>query len=140
MGDKKDPHKKIETATWLGRPIIDPHHANYLERSAAVHEFMGGKSREDAEHLAHQKYRQQFHEQAAAHHLRGMKIAQAAGESDHSRKHRILYDLHMKALNLDPAEAVPAQIKAHLEQEPALPSFYKFKPHKGFCFLFQDKE
>ena len=132
--------RKINPPRWLGRPIVDPHHANVLERNAAAHEFLHGHRREDAERKAHEDYLKEFHEKAAGHHLQGMKIAQAAGEPNHAHKHRLLYDLHMKALNLDPMAAVPAQIQAHAEQNPGRATFYKFHPHKGDLFLFEPKE
>lgn len=59
-------------------------------------------------------YRIAKHLEASAHHLKAASEAQRRGEKDVERRHRLMYDLHRKALGLHKELGVPAVIRARL--------------------------
>jgi hypothetical protein len=123
--------------SWMGKRIAQENHAEDLEHRAALHEFEGGHPRSEAERMAYDDYAQEHHEQAAAHHLRGMRAAQGSGDMDESRKHGIAYALHMGALNLDSMDEVPKKIR-DLAEDPEKKSHYKFKTHPADALLMSE--
>jgi hypothetical protein len=128
---------KKQNSNWNGKAILDPKHADDLEQAAAVHEFKGGLSRQNAEAKAYKDYREDHHRQSAAHHLRGSKAAQGSGDMDEARKHHALYELHMNKLGLDPTKEPPNDIKAHMNAEDKKPA-HKFKAHPGDSLVLED--
>lgn len=117
---------------WLNRyDIVDPEHVQDLETRAAIHEFGNKKPRDEAEQTAHKEYIKERRTEAAAHHLAGQKAAMAAGDRDSAEKHGILYSLHVKALDHNPIDAVPAEVANKAKDVGKL---YRFKPHKGDMF------
>ena len=125
---------KVNAPKWNGRKIAKEEDAHDLEQRAALYEFKHRMPRGDAEHRAHHEYRQDRHREAAAYHLQGLKAAQHAGSQEEGHKHGLMYQLHMKALGLDPMGPVPHEIKSLADKQD---KFYKFKPHRGDVFLLQ---
>lgn len=119
---------------WSKRPIISQDHIADLERDSAINEFEHGMDRESAENGAYQAYRKKHHSEGAAHHLRGLRAAQEAGDIEEAHKHGVAYALHMGELGHDPMDAVPEDIKKIAEGE-TKPKVYKFKSHKSDHFL-----
>jgi len=124
---------------WLGRPIISPEHSQGLELSAAANEFDKGMSRHDAEEKAHNDYVRDQRLRAAAHHLSGIKAAQGSGDFAEAGKHGAMYELHLKALGLDPMGPVPDEVQAKLG-EPDRKKIYGFKPHAGDLFAISEAQ
>lgn len=114
--------------SWLGRPIVHPDHANDLETEAAINEYGLKMPRAQAEDQAHKDYVGKQREAAASHHLSGMKVANATGDTEAARKHHMMYSLHAKALGFEPVGEAPASIAdKHVYK-------LKFKPHQGDMF------
>lgn len=130
MNDKK------AAAEWLGRPILDPEHSADLETRAAIHEFHNKLPRSEAESKAHEDYMKDQRERAAAHHLAGMRAANAVGDKESARKHWLMYDTHARALGHDSIGAVPHEVEAKMEAEPS--KLYRFKAHKADIFSAND--
>lgn len=122
--------------SWSKRPILNQDHIADLERDSALNEFEQGQPRESAENNAYSAYRKQHHLQGAAHHLRGLRAAQEAGDIDEAHKHGVAYSLHMGHLGHDPMDAVPEEVKSLVEGE-SKPKMYKFKAHKADAFLLE---
>ncbi len=128
---------KAEGQQWQGRPILQSSHAHDLDTQAAIYEFKHGLSRQDAEARAHDEYRLQTHTQAAAHHLRGVRAAQALGDQKAARKHGLLYNLHIRALGADPLGSVPDAVhRLTLDVERPNPG-YRFQVHAGDRFVLK---
>ena len=120
----------MEAKLWQGRPIVHDSHREGLETAAAMAEFGEGLSREDAEHKAYHEYVSEHHRAASAHHLRGIRAAQANGDMDEAAKHGIAYGVHMGALGHDPIDQVPEDIQALVTAEERKPH-YKFRAHQA---------
>lgn len=98
---------------WLNRfSVLTEEHKNDLERSAAVIEFESKLPREQAETLAHQKYVQEQHLRASAHHLDGMESSKVNGKMADAHKHLIMFNLHAAKLNRRPWDPVDPRIAA----------------------------
>ena len=119
---------------WQGRRIVKDTHAPEIEHAAAIYEFKHLLPRGEAERRAFDDYRKAHHQQAAAHHLRGMRAAGAAGDLDEASKHSTAYSLHLHALGHDPLEAVPSEIESLVNDEKRK-SHYKFKAHNADALL-----
>jgi len=128
MASKKESHN------WNKRTILSQDDIPDLEHEAALYEFEQGLPREDSEALSYASYKAKHHRQGAAHHLRGMRAAQAAGDADEAQKHGVAYSLHMTELGHDPLDPVPDEIKKLAEGE-GLKTHYKFKAHGADHFL-----
>lgn len=130
--------QKLAMPEWLGRPILHPDHSQQLEMNAAINEFGLKMPRQQAEDQAYKDYlyhpKTGQYAQAARHHLTGMKAADAAGDKEAARKHRMMYDMHAKALNKDPYE-LARELGSGEGQD--MPKVYKFKAHKGDAFALQ---
>lgn len=135
MADEKQ--RKVNAPQWQGRSIAKDEDAHDLDQRAALYEFKHRMNRGDAEHRAHHEYKQDKHREAAAYHLQGMKASQASGSQEEGHKHGLLYQLHMKALGLDPMSAVPHEIQSLADKQD---KFYKFRPHRGDLFLLQNQD
>lgn len=124
--------KKDEIHKWNDQFILDPDDIQSLEHEAALNEFEHGNERSEAEKKAYQSYKAKFHREGAAHHLRGLKAAQASGDIDEAHKHGVVYALHMEALGHDPMDAVPPEINELIKDGKKQ---YKFKAHNADKFL-----
>lgn len=131
------PKSKLNPPHWLGRPILDDSHATDLETRAAINEFHARMPRAEAEQKAHDDYVREHRERAAAHHLAGMKAAQAVGNHEDARKHWVLYDMHLKALGKESIGSVPPEVEKRMSDENERP-VYKFKSHKGDAYVFHE--
>lgn len=117
----------LQQHQWLGKyPLVKPQHAEELEQHAAVNEFGQKMPRAAAEAMAYGHYAKKQRVQAAAHHLAGMKAAQAAGDMESARKHGAMYALHSKALGHDVAGPAHPAVQAELANAPGK---YKFRAH-----------
>lgn len=125
---------KQQKHRWKGQLILSQDHIPDLEYSAAIHEFEHGLPREEAEGEAYKSYKNKLHREGAAHHLRGLRAAQASGDIDEAHKHGVAYSLHMGELGHDPMDAVPDEIKKLAEGE-GLKSQYKFKSNQADALL-----
>jgi hypothetical protein len=119
---------------WYGRPIASESHVDGLETAAALKEFGEGLPRSEAEAQAHDEYLKDIHSKAAAHHLRGMRAAQAAGDLDEAGLHGEAYANHLEALGHDPMEAVPESVQKLVDSE-SKPTSHRFKTHAADCLL-----
>ena len=124
------PEKKQENHKWYNRAIVSQDDIPDLEHGAALYEFEHGHKREDAEEKSYQDYKRKTHSAAAAHHLRGLKAAQEAGDLDECEKHGVAYSLHMQHLGHDSMDKVPEDIQKLVDDEKK-PNVYKFKSHKA---------
>ena len=113
---------------WTHRDVLKPSDAGDLETQAALLEFGEGHDRESAEEAAYQSYRDKVHTEAAAHHLRGLRAGQATGDMEAARQHGEAYEHHLKALDLDPWDAVPDSISKLADSEDK-PEHYTYKSH-----------
>lgn len=120
----------MDKKIWQGRPIVHDSHREALETASAIKEFEHGLSREDAEAEAYAEYTKQNHLEAAAHHLRGLRAAQANGDMDEAQKHGVAYGIHMGQLGYDPLDQVPEDVQALVTAEDRSPT-YKFRAHKA---------
>lgn len=123
---------------WLGRPIASEDHANDLEMRAAMHEFSGKMPRSQAEQKAHDDYVKDHRLEASAHHLSGMRAAQATGNHEAAYKHWLMYDMHAKALGHESVGTVPPEIEAKLAEGNGQGKQYSFKAHKGDLYAFNE--
>lgn len=117
---------------WQDNPewrIFHADDANDLYQRSVVKEFHEKKPRHVADAEAYSDWRTEAHAKAAAHHLRGMKAAQGAGDMEQARKHGEHYNLHMAALQEDPYGPVPDSVKRHTGETPTGNSIYNFKSH-----------
>jgi len=126
---------KGASAQWFGRPIVKPEHAADLEREAALDEFHHKMPRAQAEEHAHLAYQKRLREEAAAHHLAGMRGAHAAGDLESARKHAMMYELHSKALGHDHVGPAHPSVVAMMESKPFKA---RFKAHHGDVFAVAD--
>lgn len=135
---KKSEVKKMEPL-WLNRlPVLHDNHLHDLDTRAAINEFDRKMPREEAEAKAHKDYMAEHHAMAAAHHLSGMKAAQAIGNMEEAKKHGVMYGLHAKALGHDPVGPVPPEVQQHYRGDDSA-KVYKFKAHKADRLLLGDK-
>ena len=125
------------TPTWYGRPIAKETHKNDLEHHAAMLEFGEGYPRKQAEEAAYGAYMREHHQQASAHHLRGMRAAQASGDLSEANLHGEAYHHHMTNLGHDSLDQVPPEIHALTEAEDRH-THYKFKAHPADRLLNQE--
>jgi hypothetical protein len=122
------------------RYVLDPEDVDELERESGVHEFINKKPREEAEDAAYGDYTKKHHMQGAAHHLTRMKAAQANGNYGDAKRHKILYDMHLKEMGVEAKDGkVPDEVTQHM-QNPDAPQPMKFKAHKADTFFLNDKE
>ena len=119
-------------ALWQGHPIINQSDSHDLEQRAAIHEFQHGKPREEAERAAHEEYRLNSHLKAAAHHLVGMKMSHAAGNSEVAQQHYKMYESHMKRAGRDPNGPVPPEVEMH---KPGAYKSFGFTNHGADSYL-----
>ena len=105
-----------EPATFKGHPLLDPKHEKDIHLASAINEFHRGMDRESAEAEALSGYRKEHHAKAAAHHLNSMKASNATGSTEDAKRHYDMYALHLKALGHEPHEAVPPEVKRHMEE------------------------
>ncbi len=96
------------------RYVLDPDDVEGLEREAGVHEYVNKHPREDAEDAAYGDYTKKHHTEAAAHHLSYMKAAQANGNYSDAKRHKILYDMHVKALGIEDNGDVPNEVMQYM--------------------------
>lgn len=129
----------MDKKIWAGRPIFKETHMDELERLAALAEFEEGLPRSHAETKAYGTYLQQHHTAAAAHHLRGMRAAQAAGDLSEASLHGEAYHQHLSKLGYDSIDEVPETVKALLEDE-GKPKHYRFKAHPADALLVGETE
>ncbi len=117
---------------WLNKyPMAHDDHAHDLERAAALHQFHGGLSKEQAEASAYQKYKVLQHQKACAHHLDGMRNSKANGNIADGQRHYIMFCSHAKELGLNPHRPVPPEILAHSTEQ----SSKKYEDHGADSFI-----
>ena len=131
-----DTHKHLRPQ-WAGRDVCDLDHGADLDREAALHEFEGKLPRHQAEDKAYSDYKHKQHARAAAHHLQGIKLAEAAGDEREGRKHGLMYQLHLQHLGHEPIGPVPKEVQQHLDAGSGSDGgkFYSYKPHRGDIFV-----
>lgn len=112
---------------WNGRPVADAAEVPDLDVAAAIHQFGGGVTRQEAEERAYGDYRKRQAAEAAAHHLRLYRAALGAGDRDVANRHKLMYDVHVRALGENPAGEPPQQVKALVGD--GVEAATKFKPH-----------
>jgi hypothetical protein len=122
---------------WSSYTILHPDHAKELNARAGHLEFNEGKSKQEAEHIAHSEYAKKHHIDAAAFHLRGAQAAIASSDRDEAKKHGTMYNLHMKKAGLDPMAPAPKEITEH---ESNKNRHYKFKAHSNDALVLDDED
>jgi hypothetical protein len=116
------------TPTWMGSyPILHEDHAPELDAAAAVHEFRGGMSRQDAEARAHEDYTKGKALEAAAHHLLGIRAAHAAGADEAATLHGQAYAAAMQHAGHDPLGTPPPEVLDRARE--LMPKAHAFKAH-----------
>ena len=125
---------------WVSGPkrrfVLAPEDVDELEGHTMT---FTDKPREEAEEHAYGEYKKKHHLRAAAHHLAGMRAASSAGEHAQAKRHKLVYDLHIRALGLPDDGKVPSQVQ-NLMNEPEHSPAYKFNPHKADAFLLGKNE
>jgi hypothetical protein len=136
----KQEHRHLRPQ-WAGRDITEADHAQDLDREAALSEFDGKMPRHEAEGKAYSEYKRTQHAKAAAHHLRGIRLAEAAGDNREGRKHGLMYQLHLQALGHEPIGPVPKEVEQHSQGDGSEGSHkvYSFKAHRGDIFVLPDE-
>ena len=124
---------------WEGRPVARDLDAADLSSRAAIEEFCNKRPRKDAEELVYGNYVKDQRTQAAAHHLANMKAANSVGDKETAFKNWMLYNLHCKALGLEPIGEVPKEIQAHLDKEDRKSPVH-FRAHPADIFALQDQD
>jgi hypothetical protein len=119
---------------WYGHPVENEEHASNLDLKAAVYQYHHGMPRHEAENRVKHEDRVERHQNAAAHHLDGMKAAHAVGNHEDAQQHHSMYTLHTKALGLDPGGAVAPEV-AKWQGKGAKKHAYTFKGHGDDQFL-----
>jgi len=117
--------------TWQSNeswPITSAEDEADLYRRSVVKEFHEKKPRHIADAEAYSDWRREMHGKAAAHHLRGMRAAQGAGDMESARKHGFHYATHMQLIGLDPHGPVPPEITKHAGEQVKEP-IYQFRAH-----------
>jgi hypothetical protein len=130
MASKKKP------LFWQGHPVRDEQHHTDLDLKAAIYEFHHGMDRSKAEERVKHEDRVERHQKAAAHHLDGMRAANAIGNHEDAQRHHGMYSLHVKALGHDPSGAVHPDVMRHREGDERSHA-YNFKSHEDDQFLVQ---
>ena len=120
---------------WLGRDILHPEHIPGIERSAALNEFQHLMPRHVAEAKAHSDYVRESQLDAAAHHLLGVKAAQAVGDMESARKYGLMYQQHCEKLGLNPLMPPDKEITKYMKAEDRGSVSSKFKPHKADYYV-----
>ena len=82
--------------------------------------------------MAHADYFKEQLEEAAAHHLTGMKAALAAGDGESAKKHGVVYTLALQKLGHNPVGEPPPSVANKAKKMPK--SLYSFKAHKADIF------
>jgi len=113
---------------WMGREIVKPEDAKELERESAILEFSGKHSRHEAENLAYQKYNKNQHHKAAAHHLSGMKAADASGNKTAAHDHFDEYQRHLISAGHSAKDGIPEEVLMHVKAGVGS-DLYSFKNH-----------
>lgn len=111
---------------WHGRDILDPKHAEDLDKEAAELEFGQNMSRSDAENKAYKNYKVKRYLEGAAHHWKGFTAASAVSDPS-SKEHKLMYDVYMRALGHNPASAPPPEVKRLVPESDSRRA--KFMPH-----------
>jgi hypothetical protein len=124
---------------WGQRRVVSEAHLPDLEHHAAMLEFGEGYDRDSAERQAHADYLRNHHINAAAHHLQGLRAAQANGDVDEAQKHGTMYGLHLQRLGADPLDGVPDEVRNLLTNKERK-SIHKFKAHKADQLLLKEEE
>lgn len=122
---------------WQDRVILDASHASELTQRAAELEFKERLHRDAAETQAYREYHRKHVLAAAAHHLRGLKAAQATGDMDEARKHGAMYEMHMGKLGLDPWQEPPRELKSAMTADDRSAA-HKFRAHPGDTFVVEE--
>lgn len=136
-----DDKKRAEWVTGTGRRyVLHPDDTAELDRDAGVHEFVSMKPRDEAESLAYTDYRNKHHSKAAAYHLALTRASHAAGDVKAAKRHKLLYDLHLKALGYDPDQGKVPDSVQHAVESPTRETGIRFRPHKADAFLFEKNE
>lgn len=131
MADKK------AVPQWMGKPIVNESHHGDLEQRSAIHEFSNKMPRADAEARAYEEYVTDHRQRAMAHHLDGLRAAEAVGDKESAFRSWLLYDMHAKALGLDSVGPVAPEVQKHVDAEDKK-SRVKFKAHPADIFALQD--
>jgi len=122
----------VPVLKWLGKyPVLHPDHLNDLETLAGVHEFGNKMPRHEAEKKAYGDYVEDQRLSAAAHHLAGLKAAQAAGNQPAAIKHGQMYSLHSQALGHEAIGEPHKHVAARMQN---IKGIANFKAHKGDYF------
>lgn len=120
----------MDMPKWKDRPIVDAKHSDELEIDAALNEFRDRMPRRQAEDTAHRAYLREHHSASAAHHLRGMRAANAAGDDKAAEKHSAMYAMHCRELGHDPYGEPDSSIQKRAEAQEK-DEVYKFRAHKA---------
>ena len=121
---------------WLDKQVLHPDHVHELEKRAASLEFEEHIPRKAAETQAYREYRHDNHRKSSAHHLRGMKAAQAAGDGKAAAKHGAMFEQHMKALGHEPWSELPADVAKHMKTPEE--EVHRFRAHQGDRFIVDE--
>jgi hypothetical protein len=123
-----------EIPKWRDRfDVLAPEDHDQLEANAAIHEFRGGATKDDAEVRAHKDYLQTHAVTAAAHHYLGMRAALAVNHQAAAKQHGAAYELAMKHLGYSHLTTPPKDVldrAKDIEKNP-----YKFSPHPADSFF-----
>jgi hypothetical protein len=113
--------------------VLDPSDFDTLDSNAAVHEFRGGLTQDQAASKAHEEYLKNHAIDSAAHHYLGARAAVAAHNQAAAKQHGQAYIAAMSHLGLDATTAPPKEVLDRIQALESNP--YSFKAHKADRFF-----
>ena len=128
---------KPQPNPWLNKySILDDADQNSLEADAAVNEFKLGMPKDQAESKAHQDYLKQHALKVAAHHLQGIRVANASNAEEAAKMHGKAFEAAMKHAGLS-TDKVPPEVQALVD---ASKPIYNYKSHPADAFFLPKDE
>lgn len=123
-----------DNTKWLDQyDVLDPADIDGLNASAAVHEFRGGLTAEQAAQKAHEGYLRNHAIDSAAHHYLGARAAVAAKNQAAAKQHGQAYIAAMSHMGLDATGTPPKEVLDRIQVLESNP--YSFKGHKADAFF-----
>ena len=123
---------KPQPKPWLNKyPVLDDADHNSLEADAAINEFKLGMPKDQAEASDHKDYLKQHALKVAAHHLQGIRVANASNAEEAAKMHGKAFEAAMKHAGLSTDKVLP-EVQALVDSSKPL---YNYKSHPADAFF-----